>query len=151
MQSLPLSKDWLDYFMGLAKAISIKSKDPSTKVGSLIVRQNRTIASTGYNGYPIGCSDENYSDREFKYRRIVHAEMNAILSAREPLDGYTIFSWPLPPCDRCIPHIVQAGIERIVIPKIPPDHRWAESCAQAKDLALEAGLIVVTWDENEQG
>lgn len=142
-----MSPQFFDYFMDIAKVVSTKSKDPSTKVGAVIARPDRTIASVGYNGFPRGCRDdpELYANREIKYQRIIHAEMNALLSAREPLDGFILITWPLPPCDRCIPHIIQAGIRRVVAPEIHDGHRWKGSCGAAVDMAKEAGLVVVTW------
>lgn len=146
MNSLELSDRWKEHFMTLARACAGMSKDPSTKVGSIIVRPDRTVASTGFNGYPRGCKDEDYNDRERKYQRIIHAEMNAILTAKEPLNGYTLFSWPIPPCDRCIPHIIQSGIKQLVLPSIDESHRWAKRCVEAQAMAEEAGLTVVIWD-----
>lgn len=146
MNSLELSDRWKEHFMTLARACAGMSKDPSTKVGSIIVRPDRTVASTGFNGYPRGCKDEDYNDRERKYQRIIHAEMNAILTAKEPLNGYTLFSWPIPPCDRCIPHIIQSGIKQLILPSIHESHRWAKRCIEAQAMAEEAGLTVVIWD-----
>lgn len=120
------------------------SKDPSTKVGAVIVRPDRTIASCGFNGYPRGCRDDDYVNRERKYQRVIHAEMNAILHAREPLTGYALYCWPLTPCDRCIPHIIQAGIRTIVMPPLPESDRWAKPCIEAQQMAFEAGLTVIT-------
>lgn len=142
----PLTERWRNHFMEMCRLISTMSKDPSTKVGAVIVRPDRTIASTGYNGYPRDCRDDDYVNRERKYQRIIHAEMNAVLTAREPLNGYTLFSWPLPPCDRCIPHILQSGIRQLVIPSVDPTSRWAAPCLEAQQMAAEAGLIVVIWD-----
>lgn len=147
MNSFPLTDRWLDHFMEMCKLVSTMSKDPSTKVGSVIVRPNRTIVSTGYNGYPRGCNDDDYSNRERKYQRVVHAEMNALLMAKERLDGYTLFVWPLPPCDRCIPHIIQSGISTIVVPSISPEHHWSKPCVEAEMMAYETGLNVVAWDK----
>lgn len=132
--------------MQMCKLVSSMSKDPSTKVGSVIVRPDRTLASTGYNGYPRGCDDGDYMNRERKYQRVVHAEMNAILTAREPLNGYTLFVWPIPPCDRCIPHIIQSGIGKLVLPSISDSHHWSKPCIEAQAMANETGLEVVTWD-----
>lgn len=146
MNNLPLTDRWLEHFMQMCKLVSSMSKDPSTKVGSVIVRPDRTVASTGYNGYPRGCNDDDYHNRERKYQRVVHAEMNAILTAREPLNGYTLFVWPLPPCDRCIPHILQSGIGRLVLPSISEQHHWARPCIEAQAMAFETGITVVTWD-----
>lgn len=137
---------WHRYFFDVCKANASMSKDPSTKVGAVIVRPDRTIASTGFNGYPRRCNDDDYQNRERKYQRVIHAEMNAILHAREPLNGYALYCWPLPPCDRCIPHIIQAGITTLVIPPLPDNDRWQKPCLEAQQMALEAGLIVVTHD-----
>ena len=138
MKPLPLSERWLTHFMRMCQLVSTMSKDPSTQVGAVIVRPNRTIASTGYNGYPRPCIDDDYINRERKYRRIIHAEMNAILSAREPLNECTLFTWPIASCDRCIPHIIQSGIKQLVIPSIHQSHRWAQSCLEAQSMAREA-------------
>lgn len=146
MDFLPLSDRWLNHFMQMCKLVASMSKDPSTKVGAVIIRPDRTVASTGYNGYPRGCKDDDYHNRERKYQRVVHAEMNAILTAREPLAGYTLFVWPLPPCNRCIPHIIQTGITRLVLPPIQRMHSWYEPSIEAQAMAAEAGLTVVTWD-----
>lgn len=147
MNKLDITGRWVGYFMELTQLVSSQSKDPSTKVGAVIVRPDRTVASTGFNGFPRGCKDDDhlYADREVKYRRIIHAEMNAILTAQEPLYGYTLFTWPIPPCDRCIPHIIQSGIQRVVSPEVPAGHRWAGPCQEAIAMAEEAGLAVVTW------
>lgn len=105
----------------MAKLVSLWSKDPSTKVGSVIVRPDKTIASVGFNGFPKGVPDtmEAYADRTTKLLVIKHAEENAILFAREMLDGYTMYVYPLPPCTHCAGDIIQRGIKRVVavIPK----------------------------------
>jgi dCMP deaminase len=105
--------DWDKRFLELAALVGGWSKDPSTKVGAVIVRPDRTIASLGYNGFPRGV-DDTYKDREHKLLRTVHAEMNAILSAREPVNGYTLYVTPLCPCSNCAAAIIQSGIKRIV-------------------------------------
>ncbi|WLB77042.1 deoxycytidylate deaminase [Bradyrhizobium elkanii] len=81
---------WDRYFLKVAQAVSTASKDPSTKVGAVIVRPDRTMASFGYNGFPRGIADtdERLNNREVKYDLVVHGEINAILTAREPLHGY---------------------------------------------------------------
>lgn len=137
-----LDERWREHFMSMAKLCSSMSKDPSTKVGAVIVRPDKTVASTGFNGYPRGVKDDDYQNRERKYQRIIHAEMNAILTARERLDGYSLFVWPLPPCDRCIPHIIQAGIQTLYVPK-DFDPRWEKPCLEAQAMAFEAGIYVV--------
>lgn len=110
---------WDVRFLELAELVSSWSKDPSTKVGSVIVRADLTIASVGFNGFPRGTSDaaEIYENRPLKYERVVHAELNAILSAKEPLTGCTLYTFPPAPgpsCARCTACIIQAGIARVV-------------------------------------
>ena len=63
----------------MAKLVASWSKDPSTQVGAVAVR-NRTVIAQGYNGFPRGCDDHElyYLNKAIKYKRIVHAEMNAI-------------------------------------------------------------------------
>lgn len=144
-------ESWDVWFMGLAKYIATRSKDPSTKCGAVIVRPDRTIAATGYNGFPRGISDapELLANREEKYKRVIHCEMNAILTAREPLHGYTLYVWPFLTCERCAVHVIQAGIERVVAPQASPEHlqRWADSFRLARDLFQEADVEVVTLHE----
>ena len=89
---------WDRHFLALAEHVASWSKDPSTQTGAVIVRPDRTIASVGYAGFPRGCDDSDslYADRNEKYARIVRCEMNAVLSAREPLQGRPAF----PQCPR---------------------------------------------------
>ncbi|AMQ66003.1 dCMP deaminase [Stenotrophomonas phage vB_SmaS-DLP_6] len=114
-------KFWDMRFAQLAKLVSLWSKDPSTKVGSVIVRPDKTIASVGFNGFPKGVPDtpEWYEDREIKYKLVKHAEENAILFSQESLEGYTLYVYPLPPCSQCAGDIVQRGIKRVVA-VVPP-------------------------------
>src|SRR3712207_92856 len=84
--------DWDGYFMVVARAVASKSKDPSTKVGALIVDPSRVIRASGFNGFPRGVLDlpERLADREKKLTMVVHAEMNAICNAARvgvPLEG----------------------------------------------------------------
>ena len=107
--------DWHDRFFALADMVGSWSKDPSTKVGAVIIRPDRTIASVGYNGFPRGVYDgpEVYENRSRKLLRTVHAEANAILSAREPLHGYSLYVTPLHPCANCTGLIIQSGIQQV--------------------------------------
>ena len=113
---------WDLRFLELAKHISDWSKDPSTKVGCIIVGEDREIRSTGFNGFPRGIedTDERLNDREQKYPLICHAEENAIMHAARigvSLKGCTAYvTWP--PCNRCSRSLIQAGIKKIVIPSV---------------------------------
>jgi dCMP deaminase len=109
---------WDEYFMGVALLASKRSKDPNTQVGACIVDDNNVILTTGYNGFPIGCSDDEFPwDREgdvTKYPFVVHAELNAILNASgKNLKGSRIYV-DLFPCNECAKAIIQSGIKEIV-------------------------------------
>lgn len=132
---------WDKRFLDLASHVAGWSKDPSTKVGAVIVRPDKTVASIGFNGLPRGVedSDTRLHDRQLKYPMTVHAEVNAILHAREPLHGYTIYVAPLNPCSNCAAAIIQSGIKRVMaMAQINP--RWEESNALAQTMFEEAGV-----------
>jgi len=110
-------KSWDEYFMRQAELVASKSKDISTQVGAVLVR-NKNAFSIGYNGFPRGCND-NISERHerpLKYDWVVHSELNAILNAaREGFSthGSTMYV-TLHPCKECAKAIIQAGIKEIV-------------------------------------
>lgn len=130
---------WDDRFIEMAKLVGSWSKDPGTKVGAVIVRPDRTIASVGYNGFPRGV-DDKYRSREDKLLRTVHAEANAILTAKESLSGYHLYVYPLCPCSNCAALIIQSGIKYVVaeMPVIKSD--WAASFDAAGEMFKEAGV-----------
>ncbi|MGJ4945028.1 deoxycytidylate deaminase [Bradyrhizobium sp. HKCCYLS1011] len=139
------SQLWWDlYHLGVAREIAVGSKDPSTQVGAVIVRPDRTVASTGYNGFPRGIADtaERLNDRDVKIDIILHGEINAILTAREPLHGYTLYTWPFLTCHKCALVVIQAGIKRVVAPTMPADkrERWKVSMDKAEAFFAEAGI-----------
>lgn len=103
---------WGNRFFALAELVGSWSKDPSTKVGAVIVRPDFTIASVGYNGFPRGVKDV-YTTRDEKLLRTVHAEANAIVTAREPLHGCILYVTPLHPCANCSGLIIQSGIKEV--------------------------------------
>lgn len=138
-----MNEDQIKYMVELCQVNAKRSKDPSTKVGAVIYRPDFTIASMGRNGFPIGANDDAscYADREYKYRHILHAELNCLLFAREPLHGYGLCVWPLPPCERCMAAILQAGIRHVVSPVLDQvDPRWHKTGYDAKVKALEHGV-----------
>lgn len=111
---------WDEYFMAVAQLAGMRSKDPSTQVGSCIVSDEHKILSMGYNGLPIGCSDDDFPwEREgrplmTKYPYVTHSELNAILNFRGgSLEGATIYV-TLFPCNECAKAIIQSGIAEIV-------------------------------------
>ena len=110
--------NWNEYFMGVAILASKRSKDPNTQVGACIVDENNIILSTGYNGFPYGCSDDEFpwerSGEDTKYKYVVHAELNAILNARgKNLNNARIYV-DLFPCNECAKAIIQSGINEII-------------------------------------
>ena len=112
--------NWDEYFMGVALLAAERSKDPNTQVGAAIIDDDNRILSTGYNGFPYGCSDDEFPwDRtgdanDTKYPFVVHAELNAILNARgKSLAGSKIYV-ALFPCNECAKAIIQAGIREVV-------------------------------------
>ena len=109
---------WDEYFMGVAMLAARRSKDPNTQVGACIVSDDNIIISTGYNGMPKGCSDDEYSwEREgadTKYPYVVHAELNAILNANgRDLRGSRLFV-ALFPCNECAKAIIQSGVKEVL-------------------------------------
>lgn len=139
-------------FLAMCKVNSLLSKDPSTKVGSLVLRSDGTICSTGYNGFPrkIADLDSLLNNRDKKYPRMIHAEMNALHFAREEIDGATMYVYPLSPCHLCAPHIVQRGITRIVSiqTREKDKDRWEESLGLASEIFESAGIEVVLYPES---
>ena len=109
---------WDEYFMGIAMLAARRSKDPSTQVGACIVSQDNIIISTGYNGMPKGCSDDEFpwdrTGEETKYPYVVHAELNAILNANgRDLRGSRLYV-ALFPCNECAKAIIQSGVSEVV-------------------------------------
>ena len=139
--------NWDARFLELARHISSWSKDPSTKVGCVVVGPDREIRSTGFNGFPRGIEDnaDRLGNREMKYPLVCHAEENAIMHAARigvALKGCIAYvTWP--PCTRCARSLIQAGIREIVYPAdlAIPD-RWVDDFRISTEMLGEAGLSV---------
>lgn len=135
-----------NYFLGMAQHVASRSKDPSTQTGAVIVDPRGRVVSTGYNGFPQKMPDlpELYANREEKYSRIVHCEMNALIFAESDLTGCTLYTYPFISCDRCCVHMLQAGIVRFVAPKCPPDQatRWESVLVKSRRYIVECGATV---------
>ena len=109
---------WDEYFMGVAMLAAGRSKDPNTQVGACIVSPENIIISTGYNGMPKGCSDDEFpwerTGEETKYPFVVHAELNAILNANgRDLWGSRLYV-ALFPCNECAKAIIQSGVKEVL-------------------------------------
>lgn len=135
---------WDKRFLDLSRTVSEWSKDPSTQVGAVIVDENKRIVSTGFNGLPMGVGDivERLRDRDLKLKIIIHAEENAILFSRRDVSGMTIYVYPLPPCSNCASKIIQAGITRVVAPRVEKHSKWFESVEISRAIFQEAGVMV---------
>ncbi len=141
---------WDRYFLNLAYEIAKKSKDPSTKVGCVIVKNNNVV-SVGYNGFPKGVKDyeERYNDRDMKYLFVCHAEANAVYSAAKrgvSLEGSTIYV-PWHPCHDCSKAISQSGLSSVVLdPNFVMSEelkeRWKMQLECASLMFQEAGITV---------
>lgn len=161
MNSFPVLFDnpWVDYFMDIAEAVAVKSKDQSTQVGAVIVGEDHQIVSTGYNGFPRGVIDrprdpeaaypELRFQRPTKYMFTAHAEANAIFqAARHGIRtlGCHIVVSSMPPCAECAKAIIQAGIVAVycyAANKNRPSYaHWAESYVAADIMFTEAQVAV---------
>jgi len=132
----------------MAKLVSTWSKDPSTKVGSVIVDSDNTVISVGFNGLPrrIQDTDQRLNNRDIKLKMIIHAEINAIITAKRPLTGTTIYTYPFMSCSQCAGLIIQSGICRHISYKTN-NERWKDSFDLALEMFDEARVIVNLLEE----
>lgn len=136
---------WDEYFMGISLLSSMRSKDPSTQVGACIVSADNKIMSVGYNGFPRGCSDDEFpwersgeNANDTKYPFVCHAELNAILNAGgQSLAGTRIFV-ALFPCNECAKAIIQSGIKEVVY--ISDKYAETEGTIASKKMLNAAGV-----------
>lgn len=140
---------WDEYFMGVAQLAGMRSKDPNSQVGACIVSQDNKILSIGYNGFPKGCSDEDFPwEREgdqlsTKYFYVTHSELNAILNYRGgSLEGSKLYVTMFP-CNECAKAIIQAGIKTIVydVNKYP----GTPSIVASERMLKTAGVEVIKY------
>lgn len=149
------SKDWSNKYIHLAKEISTWSKDPSTKIGAVVVGADGQILSQGFNGFPRGIKDseERLNNRERKYELVVHGEMNAIYNASlngVSLKDSTIYVYGLPTCNECAKGIIQVGIKKVVAMR-PAKYNsdWDKSNKNAAALFKEADVLYLIEVEKE--
>lgn len=128
----------------LAESTALRSRDPSTQVGAVILRPDNSLVSVGYNGFPRGCDDsaDIYADRPRKYLRTVHAEVNAILTGGFECRGGTLYVAPLHPCASCAGIIIQAGIRRVKYRQRVERTDWEAQFSEAMKMFMEAGVEV---------
>ena len=140
---------WDEYFMGVALLAAERSKDPNTQVGACIVDDQNRILSTGYNGFPHGCSDDEFpwnrdeAAGETKYQFVVHAQLNAILNARgKSLSGSKVYV-ALFPCNECAKAIIQAGISEVIY--LSDKYHDTDSSVAARKMFDSAGIAYTKY------
>lgn len=143
------SDKWDRRFIELARHLAQWSKDPSTKVGCVVVGPDREIRSTGFNGFPRGIddSDDRLENRELKYPLICHAEENAIMHAARigvALKGCSAYvTWP--PCTRCARSLIQAGVRTVLYPEaLEIPERWRTDFEMSTQMFRESGVEIRT-------
>ena len=137
---------WDEYFMSVAMLSAMRSKDPNTQVGACIVNQDKKIVGTGYNGFPIGCSDDvlpwgrEGNPLQTKYPFVCHAELNAILnSISRDLRGCTLYVVMFP-CNECAKAIIQSGIKEVIY----RDNKYPDSdSVKASTMMLKQSGVTV--------
>lgn len=142
-----MASKWDIRYLQLAAHVASWSKDPSTQTGAVIVKPNKTVLSVGFNGFPQNMPDQGelYANREEKYSRIVHCEVNALILAEGSARGCTLYTWPFASCDRCCVQMLQAGITRFVYPSIPAHlvERWGKALDLTHKYIIESGCEAV--------
>ena len=141
---------WDEYFMGIAMLAAKRSKDPSTQVGACIVSPENIIISTGYNGMPKGCSDDEFpwgrEGADTKYPYVVHAELNAILNANgRNLQGSRLYV-ALFPCNECAKAIIQSGVKEVVY--LSDKYNGSAENVASKRMLKAAGVKVTPLQTN---
>ena len=140
---------WDEYFMGVAMLSAARSKDPNTQVGACIVSEDNKILSMGYNGFPIGCSDDEFpwnrdgEPYDNKYFYTTHSELNAILNYRGgSLEGSKLYV-TLFPCNECAKAVIQSGIRTIIY----ADDKYADtpSVRASKRMLNAAGVKLIPY------
>ena len=149
-----MSEKWDRRFLDLAKHVSDWSRDPSTKVGAVAVKDRRVLA-TAFNGLPRGVADlpGRLNNREEKYLRTVHAEANIVAQAARfgiDLFGASVYVWPFLPCSNCTTLMIQAGIIRVVVPDLPIPDRWLSNFNLSIEMLREAGVDLMQLPVEQQ-
>ena len=139
-----LATKWQKRFFDMAYLVASWSKDPSSQIGAVIVDSQNRVISTGFNGLPVGVkdSDERLGDRATKYKMILHAEENAIMFAKQNLNGCSIYVTKMPPCAHCAALIIQSGIKYVYVPETEIPERWRESTELTSQMFKEAGVCL---------
>lgn len=145
--------EWVEYFLGIAEQVKLKSKDESTQIGAVIVGEDNEILSTGYNSFPRGLRDdkEERQVRPDKYFWMEHAERNAIYNAARvgtPLKNSTIYLTSGLPCTDCARAIINTGIKKIYCKRVcttTNKEKWEESQKKSLEMLGECGIDIIYY------
>ena len=143
---------WPEYFFAIAKAVAMRSKDPSTQVGCVFVDPNsKRILSQGYNGFPAGVIERvERWERPTKYTYVVHAEANCICQAARhgiSLVGSHVYC-TMPPCDNCTKLLLSVGVKAIYylpLKEESPSREWHAALELARQMCREAGVSCLPY------
>ena len=142
-------------FIPIANAVAVMSKNPKRKIGALILSRDLVIVSTGYNGLPRDVHEFTWRyEQPEKNFMLCHAEENAIVQAARTgavTVGGIIIVTGLMPCATCTRMIIQAGIKIVMFPEHDIDPRWEESFKRSRLMLEEAGRVILTYKETENG
>lgn len=144
------SLTWDEYFMSIANLVKLRSKDPITKVGACIVKDNK-ILSTGYNGFPKGLSNEDYpwtkgnsDETKNKFYYVVHAELNAIINADNSIKGSTLYVTKFP-CNECAKAIIQSDISKVIYLSESSDEKLSKKFLIVSKMLKDANIEVLQY------
>jgi dCMP deaminase len=143
------TKLWDFRFLQLAETVASWSKDPSRKVGSVIVDSKRRVLSLGYYGFPRGVSDypQRYNDRELKLKLVCHAERNALDNSPGSVEGATLYA-TLFPCNECVKSIIQRGITKVVTFTPDPAKNSLFFLPVSRTMLSESGVDLIQYQYN---
>lgn len=139
-----LLNKWDHRYMARAKSISAWSKHPKHKVGAVIVDPKYFQVSEGYNGPPRLLNDIGLS-KSSRVLRTLHAELNALLQAKEPVEGFTMYVYPFSPCAQCAAAIIQKGISKVVYFDDSNLITWKVSQNEALQMFTEAHVKFINY------
>lgn len=146
-------REWHKYFIEMAKLVSTKSEDKSTKVGVVLVGEDNEVLSIGYNGFARGVLDKTERhQRPIKYLFTEHAERNAIYNAaRQGIkikNATAYFNWEPVPCADCCRALIQSGVKRFVGPNIPFGGKmdWSQHLTASREMIKETNIEIIIID-----
>ena len=135
-------REWDEYFMKIAETVATKSKDPSSKMGCVVVDPNKRVVSLGYNGMLQGADESKMtlSERPMKYYFAIHSEMNALIFARRDLTGCTVYN-RVATCENCLKYCLQAGIKRFVYKELRVHSHSTDSKHSMTNVETDEAII----------